>query len=222
MEDARDLTNMNRYIGCIEEVKHRLVFVEGFTEGRCGNTRIDIESACLQLRKILELIAYAAIAPYLSRYKQLRQNSYGRSKDFREDYHAKKIFECLEKINPYFYPRPINPPLKDKDVITNLTVYKGTYLDKCRFYTLYDQVCCLMHADNPWGAIKKYENFRKRIRENVKLIRALLKWHVTIILHDDDATLYCIGMGDLSNRSQGCIAASGSRTIVDQNYYQMT
>lgn len=51
----------------------------------------------LQLRKSLELIAFASLAANKDAYAAVFPT-------FAEDWKAKRILEKIEKINPYFYP----------------------------------------------------------------------------------------------------------------------
>lgn len=61
------------------------------------------EATFLQLRKALELIAFASLAANKDAYAAVFPT-------FAEDWKAKRILERIERINPEFYPTALDPP----------------------------------------------------------------------------------------------------------------
>ena len=94
-----------KYADCMEEIKKRKVVVDGFLSGTCHTMYVQTtaESICLQIRKILELIALASLAANSAEYERYSRN-------FRRDWNGKRILETLEKANPRFYPQPTKRP----------------------------------------------------------------------------------------------------------------
>ncbi len=113
MDDAQSGASLSIYLRCMEEAKHRLAFVERFCAGISGQVRVDTEVACLQMRKALELIAYAAIAPHKARYETWRKNAL-QNRDFRRDYNGRRILRSLATINPYSTQELWHPPYAAK------------------------------------------------------------------------------------------------------------
>lgn len=99
------------YLEKVEECLDRLQACEAFIESykESGNVFL-LDSAILQMRKSLECLAYAAIAPNKKEYKDFRAKA-DRQSDYTRDFHAGRILEMLSKINKDFYPNPVSPPL---------------------------------------------------------------------------------------------------------------
>ena len=74
----------------------------------------DLESAVLQVRKALEAIAFASIAPNKPEYQALRAAA-TKAPDFTKDYHAVRIFGALERVNKNFYPTALEPGVRQSD-----------------------------------------------------------------------------------------------------------
>src|ERR1700731_738919 len=68
-----------------------------------GFEAIDKELVFLQLRKILELLAFASLTANREKYAAAH-------KKFATFWRAKDMLQDLEKVNPDFYPRPVQPP----------------------------------------------------------------------------------------------------------------
>ncbi len=80
-------------------------FLESFSDGKGVGY---VEASALQLRKALEAMAFAAIAPNHSAYAAHRAKAEN-NQDFTKDYHVKRIFNDLGRINPDFYPVAVLP-----------------------------------------------------------------------------------------------------------------
>jgi hypothetical protein len=216
--DAQNEASLVIYLRCLEEAKQRLAFAERFAAGNSGQPRIDTESACLQLRKALELIAYAAIAPHRAKYEAWRRQDV-QSKDFRKDYNGKKILNSLAKLNPYSYPRPLLP-LVERDGAWHFDVFRGEYLTKKRYEKVYDRCGALLHADNPWGHDKQYTSFMGLLPNYVTLTRNLIKLHSVIIEHEQGTAAWVIEAGDLTTKAKGHIGQGAPGIYVSPDYYE--
>ena len=93
------------------EVKRRLNAIGRILGAKKGKPRTlmedyDNEFAWLQLRKVVELVAFSAIAADKNRYVALRlqQNT---KNNFQDDWRAEKILGHLSNINPKFLPQPL-------------------------------------------------------------------------------------------------------------------
>ena len=89
----------SQYADCMEEIKKRTTVVNGFLirEYHAKYVQTTAESICLQIRKILELIALGSLVANRPEYQKYRKN-------FRRDWNAKRILETLERANPNLYP----------------------------------------------------------------------------------------------------------------------
>ena len=86
MEEVRDRINLVRSVG-----EHNIT---------TGREVFDVELVFVQLRKVLELIAFASLTANKDKYCAAHAN-------FATHWRAKSMLEELEKINPDFYPMPI-------------------------------------------------------------------------------------------------------------------
>ena len=178
----------NKYLRCMEEIKKRTEVVDGFLrrELTAKYLQTTVESICLQIRKILELIALASLVANKSEYEKLR-------KDFQKDWHAKRILETLDKANPNFYPRPAKQIINSKTgkVDEEMLLTSG-YLTREEFEELYDECCDILHAENPFsGGQQQTQSFLDKTPEWMEKIRLLLNnHHVTLI--DEQVELWVI------------------------------
>lgn len=87
------------YIQNIEQALSRLKVTKEFLEIYLNSSKqAYLESAILQLRKTLELLAFAAIAPNKTEYAKFRLKAESRN-DYRKDYKASTIVKILKNIN---------------------------------------------------------------------------------------------------------------------------
>jgi len=216
--DADSKASLKTYIRCLEEAKHRLAFAEQFVKGASGHPRINIESACLQFRKALELIAYAAIAPHRWKYEAWRRPA-EKPQDYRKDFNGRKILHSLAKLNPYSYPRPLVPPV-ERDGAWHFEPFRGEYLTKKRYEKVYDRCGDILHADNPWGQDKQYANYMKDFPTYIRWTLDLIRLHTVIIEHEDGVSAWIIEAGDLTTKAKGHIGKGAGGIAVDPDYYK--
>ena len=93
--------DVQMYIFCMEEIKRRINVISQFLDNKAttGQPITDIEFLYLQFRKVLEFIALSSLSANREKYEEVRNN-------FKTDWHAERIMEKIEKINPNFYPCP--------------------------------------------------------------------------------------------------------------------
>src|ERR1700733_9273779 len=98
------------YCKCMAEVRHRLGVVQGVLAGRVrtGHETFDAELIFIQLRKTLELIAFGSLCANKEKYSGVHQN-------FAQHWSAKRLLVDLGKLNPHFYPQPLEPPQQRPD-----------------------------------------------------------------------------------------------------------
>jgi hypothetical protein len=147
-------------------------------KGRAIYEPTTIESACLQVRKILELIAFGSLIAnkdvYSAAYEQ-----------FAGHWHAARLLRDLETVNPKFYPNPVIeeqlPTDSPKAHFRNLSM---GYLTKDDFVEAYDKCNEIMHARNPYKVPLDYSKFRADCGVWREKIRLLLNSHQLFLLNE--------------------------------------
>jgi len=173
------------YLRKISETFERLkACASFFSQFKTTNNVYAFESTVLQLRKALECMAFASIAPNKTAYEKLRSKADG-TVDYRKDYNAKKIVQLLSKVNKDFYPIPVLPATKKKSGEWHFDRKKDGYLTKKNFESLYDRLGKFLHADNPWGNDKGVQNLVKELPAILDQLHVLLSLHFTVIRTPD-------------------------------------
>ncbi|MGS1032958.1 hypothetical protein [Burkholderia glumae] len=170
----------------IGEAANRLAdaatFLESFTNG-CSAAYL--EASALQLRKGLETLAFAAIAPNESAYAAHRAKLV-KNPDFTRDYHAKWIFNDLAKINPDFYPLPLLP-IKNITPAGSLNNHfyfdrkESGYLSKTDFISVYDRLGKHLHARNPWSKGDALAGLSEMAAKTIEAVHGLIELHVAFV-----------------------------------------
>ena len=165
----------------IAEATSRILSAQTFLSAYSSTKLIpQLEAAILQLRKALEKIAFAAIAPNKKQYAELRALAM-ESPDFTKDYHAMRIFTALAKVNKNFYPMPLLPGIRQDDGSLHFADKKSGFLTKKRFEGIYDRLGKHLHADNPWSGNKNLQNLAAEIPQIIEESHSLLDLHVCYI-----------------------------------------
>ena len=169
------------YAAMVQEASQRLAAASTYLlDFGSSQSLPTLESAILQVRKALEAIALASIAPNRNAYEEFRSRA-EEQKDYTKDYHAGKIFRVLGKINPDFYPVPLTGPTKMPDGMLFFGRKHDGYLTKKRFESFYDQLGKHLHAHNPWGTNKNLQNLAIDLPAVIIEASSLLDLHATFI-----------------------------------------
>lgn len=169
------------YSNMVREATSRLIASEGYFAVYLGTGHVhDLESAVLQLRKALEAIAFASIAPNKAEYEAFRATA-SKAPDFTKDYHAVRIFSALERINQKFYPMALVPAVRRPDGSIHFGRKQTGFLSKKRFEGAYDRLGKYLHAHNPWSAEKHIHNLAKELPRIIEEARGLLELHASFI-----------------------------------------
>lgn len=175
----------NIYLESVKDALFRLKACEDLLSSYHSNKSIIfIESAILQLRKALELIAFAAIAPNKYEYEKFRNKAESHN-DYRKDFKASSILKALRKVNKDFYPIPLTEAKLTETGDYHYDRKKENFLTVSKFITLYDKLGKYLHADNPWGSNKELENFAQSMVGEINLIKSLLSLYFTVIRTKD-------------------------------------
>ena len=177
-----------QYCHLMEEVKSRVESIDQFMEMSGISTRTRVESICLQLRMVLELIVFSSLVSnkdvWLSNRKEL-QSSQNISRKLME----------LKRIHTNFYPKPVDQDEScPQEEPTERT--KG-FLTEAKLSELYGRLGNILHADNPMGRGVDYRYFIDSLPEWMSEVMSLLDCHKVYLFHRPDE-FYLIKMsGDV-------------------------
>jgi hypothetical protein len=161
------------YANCMEEIKRRTDVVYAILHGQLSTIYpiTNIEFVCLQIRKILELIALASLASHKEEFAKQYQK-------FAQMWQAKRILEDLAKLNPKFYPVPTEQVLNQKTgEVLEVRAITKPYLTKADFADVYQQCSSILHAANPYGPPKQLPAVAAAIPLWIEKIINLLNHH---------------------------------------------
>jgi hypothetical protein len=188
---------IDRYLGLMEEIKRRSEAVHEIITKRKTTSYVatNIEFNCLQIRKILELIALANLVANKHHFEEQKAK-------FEKFWRAKQILTDIEKLNPDFYPKPINevddtnPKIKKR--LEDLT---SGFLTRDEFADIYDKCSALIHATNPYSAAVNLDEYEKEIPKWLEKTKVLLKAHIIRLVNSDD--FYLIHMAEKDGKAHG-------------------
>ena len=162
------------YCRLMTEAKQRLGLIRQLDAGEFSTTRteFDVELACLNLRRVLELVAFSSLAANRSAYS--RHHS-----DFHIHWKAEKILKKLESIHPAFFPVPMTEPG------THMVPLEERGLMRADFTELYDITSDVIHAWNPFRAEHPQVNLIRTPRAWAELIWELLSVHMLTIAESE-------------------------------------
>lgn len=159
------------YQDCLYEIKRRIDVIADHLNNKYIETYliIEVETICLQFRKILEKIMLMSLVANKEAYAEQNEK-------FAKHYHAKRIMNDLERINPDFYPVPIIRIHKENEC-DELQEIESGYLTKDELIHVYEICGGMMHAQNPFSAVKPLEEIEQRFPEWLTKICILLSHH---------------------------------------------
>jgi len=172
-EDASHHAGIKKYCDTLEEIKLRIKAVQNIVNKKVDltvfeNTLFTEEFIFIQIRKILELVVFGSMSSNIALYEK----TYA---DYTRHEHAKNILKNLKKINPNFYPLPLQQVESDKESIHLENVENG-YLTKEDFIFLYDTSSQIIHAPNPYAVAQKID-LKMSINDWMHRIASLLWFH---------------------------------------------
>ncbi|MHC3993916.1 hypothetical protein ACXWTF_03755 [Thiomicrolovo sp. ZZH C-3] len=174
-----------KYANVMNEINRRTNVVQSFLAGERNAMYnvVNIELICLQIRKILELIALGSLVANQKIFLKKVNN-------LQKMWNAKYILSDIEKLNPDFYPRPIDEqPSKLDGVVNDLMDVTEGYLTKDDFILIYDKCGKILHAENPLGNGTDYQYYEKHIPIWMQKIKRLLGTHKVTLLNDKNMYL---------------------------------
>lgn len=159
------------YQDCLYEIKRRIDVIADHINKKYTEKylMIEVETICLQFRKILEKIMLMSLVANKEAYAEQNEK-------FAKHYHAKLIMNDLERINPDFYPVPTIRIHKENGYDEWKEIESG-YLTKEELIHIYEICGGMMHAHNPFSVVKPLEEIEQRFPEWLTKICILLDHH---------------------------------------------
>ncbi len=187
MDNAQD-----KYRAVLIEIKRRTAVIDAFLKGDAHALFVPttVESTCLQIRKILELIAFSSLIANIEAYSK----QYAK---FAEHWNAKLMLKDMSRVNPDFYPKPIiQTPSKKSGITSEWSDRKDDFLTQEEFIKAYEKCGAIMHADNPYGSKIDHDYYLASAREWRHKIVNLLNAHIIKLIGDKNLYLFQMGADD--------------------------
>ena len=180
------------YLRNMQKIKWRMNAIFDIRQGRRTTTykQTNIEFCVLQIRKVLELIAFSSLVSDTDVYREKLIN-------IEKMWNAKHILADIERIHPDFYPKPIVIDEDDKEIWNDR---QGPYLTRDEFVKVYDRCGKFLHEDSPYKTEKEihneYEQLWNDIGEWGQLIINLLSNHTIHLYNQKDLFFISMDKGD--------------------------
>ncbi|MYN04732.1 hypothetical protein GTP41_21800 [Pseudoduganella sp. DS3] len=168
-----ELERAKKYSNSLNEIRLRLAVLESMCQGSLttGSEYFDYELAAVNLRKILENIAFGSLTANSRAYE-------GVYAGIEKIWRAKELLDKLERMYVDFYPKPLEPPVITDGIPRKLhfELLTSGFLTRVEFVELYDLCSSVIHSQNPFKPSATI-NFRLSVMEWVHRIRSLLRFH---------------------------------------------
>lgn len=174
MDEIKINDNLTRYCALMTEIKKRTQAIShmlmGFTKTSYKAT--NIEFMCLQIRKMLELISMGSLVLNKEEFEAIGQR-------YAQYWNARLILQDIERLNPNFYPIPIQEVPSTRPGVTNDLQNKiNGFLTREDFVKVYEKCGKMMHANNPFGSQADFDYYTAKIPVWKDLIIGLLDCHI--------------------------------------------
>ena len=166
-----------QYCDLMEEVKSRVGAINQLMELPGITIRTRVESICLQLRMLLELIVFSSLVSNKDAW-QRSQKELQSSQDI-----GKRLRE-LKRIHPNFYPRPVDlqASVAGKEPADRV---EG-FLSEDQLIEVYGRLGNILHAENPLGRDTDYRFFIDAVPGWISQVQNLLECHKVYLYHRPD------------------------------------
>ncbi len=165
-----------------------------YFRGSGDMTVANVELACLQLRKIYELIGFAALAANKARYGEIR-------KRYEKDWNLPVILREIEAFNPNFLPvrfsEADDPDFGPHGKMVREDEFKFT---RANLTALHGELGEVLHAQNPYKPMFDYRPWFQRCLDRRDFIIKVLSNHAVDI--EKDEVFYRVTMNDSQGEIQ--------------------
>lgn len=188
---------IDRYLLLMGEFKERLIAAGLLCEALYltppaadkPKTRIDVENICLQLRKLLELIAMGSLVVNKTLFDKT-------AAEVAKMHKAAYILREIGRLNPLFFPRPVRDEAEGPDESGHylLVPVEEAVLDDALFIKIYDKCGAVLHTPNPFGSQPDYRYYYDNLSLWLDCIFNTMHTH---IVHLKDAqTAYVVQLNE--------------------------
>ena len=191
--------HLNLYLRNMQIIKYRLNVIKAVKTNRLPDNFSffnNVEFCVLQIRKILELIAYSSLVSDADIYEQ-------RLGSIEKMWNANLILKDIERIHANYYPRPIEVDPNDNTETKWIDKSKA-YLSREEFEKVYNKCGKLLHEYSPFEQNSTIENeynmVWNSIDEWVEHIEELLSTHIIWLYNE---RLFFIAFGDGDTEPKG-------------------
>ena len=187
MKQAETL-DIAQYCDLMEEVKSRVGAINQLMDLPGITIRTRVESICLQLRMLLELIVFSSLVSNKDAWRRSQ-------KELRSSQDIGNRLRELKRIHPNFYPRPVDlqasvPGEEPGDRVEG-------FLSEDQLREVYGRLGNILHAENPLGRDTDYRFFIDAVPGWISQVQNLLECHKVYLYHRPDE-FYLIKMfGDV-------------------------
>jgi hypothetical protein len=160
----------------MQDAKERLEVLHGLAlkQSSSGLTYFETEFASLQIRKILECVAFSSLAANRTAYQAAFPK-------MDRHWKAKKIIGFLQDVHPNFYPKPLKPLANG-----HFEHLQEAYLTQDDFNFLYDCSSRIIHHWNPYDQRPRQVNFEKPLIDWFYMIFRLLNLHYATVANTNN------------------------------------
>ena len=173
MKQAEGL-DIAQYCDLMEEVKSRVEAINQLMVMPGITIRTRVESICLQLRMLLELIVFSSLVSN----KDVWQRS---QKELRSSQDISKKVRELTRLHPNFYPSPVD--LDGSNPGQEPVHRTEGFLSEDGLIEVYGRLGNILHAENPLGKETDYRFFIDSVPVWVSEIMNLLECHRVYLYH---------------------------------------
>lgn len=176
--------DLQAYAFFMEEIKVRLTRLRRMLSGEItfSDEAADYEVIAVNLRKILELIAFSSLIANREAYA-------GAHARYAEHWKAKALLNAIEAINPDFYPKPLMSEATVTEGVINFQPETGDVMTRADIEHLMDCCADVLHVWNPYTGKARTVDFRLPISEWLNRITRLLNIHTVRLAGTTDIIL---------------------------------
>ena len=185
--------NPGLYADCMTEIKSRMKIVEealsNYQLGGKGSSVPRVELACLQMRKVYELVVFAGLAANVKRYSTIR-------KRFEKEWNLKEIVRQIKSFNPNFLPIAFRDEIpKAESGILNMSEKDGLMFTPEKIIQSHGRFGKILHAQNPYAVQEDYKAWAKEVIQCSNEVVSILSNHIVVVEPDDVIYRVCLAAG---------------------------
>jgi len=190
--------NFERYFSLMQQISMRFRAIRRILASRTAllrNEDLDNEVLWLQLRMIIELATFGAVAADEKGYAARRMDARN-PKGYAEDGKVNKILPMLKVVSPVFFlPIPLEDAVGLDDAGTFRVKSKNmSFADADRLIQIHNRAGEHLHAHNPLSAERRADNAarvtasRQTFLEDYAVVWSVLKIHMKACLVFDETS----------------------------------